>query len=139
MSQILCHTDKDTMFTWIGITTLCVLIILISMRTPKSRFKLREADRLKNGSVFDRKSDTPTEDRTLYLPGIQINGAPHEILGVSKNATASEVKKAFRNLMKHYHPDKTGESGSDEWQEMQKIAAALNRAKAEMLKNRGRS
>lgn len=31
--------------------------------------------------------------------------APHETLGVAKTATPAEVKKAYRNLAKKYHPD----------------------------------
>ncbi|MEJ2746136.1 MAG: DnaJ domain-containing protein, partial [bacterium] len=30
---------------------------------------------------------------------------PYEILGVKKNAGADEVKRAYRNLAKKYHPD----------------------------------
>lgn len=32
----------------------------------------------------------------------------YDILGVSKNATQDEIKKAFRTLSKKYHPDKNG-------------------------------
>ena len=32
----------------------------------------------------------------------------YETLKVSKNATQDEIKKSYRNLVKQYHPDKTG-------------------------------
>ncbi len=38
----------------------------------------------------------------------------YEILGISKNATKQEIKKAFRKLAMKYHPDKNKEAGSEE-------------------------
>lgn len=32
----------------------------------------------------------------------------YDVLGVDKNATQDDIKKAFRNLSKKYHPDKNG-------------------------------
>jgi len=36
-------------------------------------------------------------------------------LGVTKSATKAEIKKAYRNLAKKYHPDKT--NGNSELEE----------------------
>ena len=38
----------------------------------------------------------------------------YEILGVSKNATDEEIKRAFRRLAKQYHPDINKEPGAEE-------------------------
>lgn len=38
----------------------------------------------------------------------------YEVLGLSKNATNSDIKKAFRTLAKKYHPDINKEKGAEE-------------------------
>ena len=35
---------------------------------------------------------------------------PYQILGISRNATDDEVKNAYRNLAKKYHPDSYGDN-----------------------------
>ena len=35
---------------------------------------------------------------------------PYQILGISRNATDEEVKNAYRNLAKKYHPDSYGDN-----------------------------
>ncbi|MDJ0840854.1 MAG: J domain-containing protein [Acidobacteriota bacterium] len=38
---------------------------------------------------------------------------PHEVLGVARGASKSEIKKAYRKLMALYHPDKFTHLGPD--------------------------
>ena len=38
----------------------------------------------------------------------------YAILGVSKNASESDIKSAFRKLSKKYHPDVNNEAGAEE-------------------------
>lgn len=46
----------------------------------------------------------------------------YEVLGVSKNATKAEIKKAYRKLAKEYHPDRN--KGSDAEKKFKEISEA---------------
>ena len=39
--------------------------------------------------------------------------SPHEVLGISLGASNGEIKKAYRQLMARYHPDKFSHLGTD--------------------------
>jgi DnaJ-domain-containing protein 1 len=128
----------------IGVGGLFLAVLAWGRAKPReSGFAVREADLKKGAKPQAAGSDELAQARIerkspLSLPGIRIDGPPHEILGIAPNATADEVQRAYRERMKQYHPDKIGRPGSREWGDAQKIAEAINRAKAELLKNAGR-
>lgn len=119
-----------------------VLLVWMGLRTSQgsgeSGFGLREADRKKNRQKKDTKKelDSSAQEKILRIEGIRIDLPPHELLKVRKDASVEEIQKAYRSLMKHYHPDRVGPPGSRQWNEAQKIAKAINVAKEELLKSR---
>jgi len=58
------------------------------------------------------------------------NQMPHEVLGVSEEATIDQIKTAFRELIKKYHPDLSTDFMRLYYQEYSKI---LNSAYRELV------
>ncbi|MEK6705919.1 MAG: J domain-containing protein [Bdellovibrionota bacterium] len=120
----------------VGVVIISALLWLLRIgKTRESMFSLREADRPR----FSRKNGSTKHKTRLFLEGMRTQGAPHEILGVSPHATDEQIQKAYRTLMKRYHPDRVGKSvspESQEWKEIQRIAEIINKAKDQLLKRR---
>lgn len=152
--------DPEKLRSWVymiqvGVGALIIggLLFLRQRETP-SGFKVREADLKKDlkktiGSkpALGYSSHDPLHDplaearyakkaEPLRIGGISIQGEPHEILGIQRNASEAEIRTAYRERMKQYHPDRIGRPGSREWQDAQAIAEAINVAKEKMLKNK---
>lgn len=147
--------DPDRLRSWVyliqvGIGALIIggLVFLRQRETP-SGFKVREADLKKDlkktiGSkpaLPDGSPDPLASARyakkaePLRIGGISIHGQPHEILGIQRSASEAEIRAAYRERMKQYHPDRIGRPGSREWQDAQAIAEAINSAKDKMLQS----
>lgn len=115
---------------------------LFSRDHAKSGFKVREADlhqpkkKPKGTDDLLANAKLRRRDPPAALPGLSLDGPPHQILGVNADASTEEVQRAYRDLMKRYHPDQVGRPGSREWKDAQHIAAALTEAKNTLLQRK---
>lgn len=122
----------------LGAIFLAVAWFLFRSGKHESQFRVRESER---NIKFSRNASDLGKgklhiQKPFMLTGISLDGKPHEILGVSPQASEAEIQKAYRDLMKIYHPDKIGRPGSREWKDAQKIAEVINQAKASLLKKK---
>lgn len=61
----------------------------------------------------------------------------YEVLGVDKNATPEELKKAYRKLALEHHPDRVAKLGDDVRRAAEKKFQEINAAKERIWKARG--
>jgi DnaJ like chaperone protein len=58
----------------------------------------------------------------------------YKTLNVSKTSSKQEIKKAYRGLMKKYHPDKLSSSDILEKKEFEEMAKRINEAYQTLIK-----
>ena len=96
-------------------------------RGPKRSESRREVP------IEERESKLSKQRARLLLEGIALTGLPHQILGIRPDASEFEIRKAHRQLIKRFHPDKVGSQGTREWYEAQRASEAINGARDQML------
>ncbi|WP_219722060.1 J domain-containing protein [Deinococcus planocerae] len=62
------------------------------------------------------------------LGGADGGGGPHEVLGVAPDASPEEIRAAYRELAKRYHPDRVGHLGPEFRQLAERRMKAINAA-----------
>ena len=118
-------------FTWKNLKT----------KNEDSNFKTREANRsdldqllksesaLAGAKLHTKKTNSPP----LSLPGINLTGEPHEILGVDVQAREPEIMRAYKEKIKQFHPDRIQGQAREQIKFYEEASAKINLAKESML------
>ena len=102
-------------------------------QTKKNIQELRDAAKANGRDVKISAYDIgdkylPKKDPHTAL-GISVDARPYEILGVSRDATQSEIKKAYYQLALKWHPDTNNannkEVAEEEFKQIDKAYKAL--------------
>lgn len=80
--------------------------------------------------------DPNVVEQMLHLGGTSLDDA-YAVLGLTKDATDDEVRKAFRKMALQYHPDRVATLGEDVKAAAQRKFQEINEAKERIYKARG--
>jgi DnaJ-domain-containing protein 1 len=99
-----------------------------------SQFRVREWEKRTNPESRDPKMERP-KAAPLRLTGYREGISPEELFGLKGQFTAREIDRAYRELMKQYHPDVFSRSGLEGARaEAVRISARINEARQTLLK-----
>ncbi len=88
-----------------------VTFLWASSVKPKSDAPKEESSRPENDFNQKRKSD---QNGSTSTSSTQNNESTwYEVLEISRDASASEIKSAYRRIIAQYHPDKVAALGSE--------------------------
>ncbi|MGA7297088.1 MAG: DnaJ domain-containing protein, partial [Rhodanobacteraceae bacterium] len=62
---------------------------------------------------------------------------PYAVLGLTRNAESSQIKRAYRKLMSEHHPDRLGDLPKDLRRRAEERASAINAAYDQIKQQRG--
>lgn len=87
--------------------------------------------------LLDHKKDSvemaASEKKSPNFKVPNFNGAAHEILGISQDASVEEVSAAYRHWIKRYHPDRVTHLGRQYVEQARRRAEQLNTARQFLL------
>lgn len=94
----------------------------------------KEFENLKHQQEFHKMNDNQTYEDS-FVNNIDYKNA-YLILEIDENSTIEEIKMAYRNKVKEYHPDKVQNMGTDIRQLAEKKTLQINQAYEILKKHR---
>lgn len=108
-------------------------IALEAPETDKEEITQKIRKRHQSASRMDRTA-APDADTKKIFRTPNFAGAPHEILGIPRNATKEQVMGAYKHWIKRYHPDRVQHLGPAYVKQANERAEQLTEARVVLLK-----
>lgn len=90
-----------------------------------------------DGKSSQKKKSHSGKNSKFYQQFFAISSNPYFILGISNNSSNAEIKKAYRELVKKYHPDLSMNKSEQFRKEIMEKVQEINKAYESIKKIRG--